>query len=397
MSDLPPLIASLTPLPILSDSRTYRIATSLTRHGYRSVVIEGLASVPSRPTPFELRDASRAAEQSNSAKNDPAVATSSRRTFTAVSHLLERHLLDPLRALPPADLYYLHSYVQAPALMVRRARSHAPFVYDAHDFYPDLLPAPRNAFQRFAAACDRWACRHASRVVTVSSGVANLYRAEYGVQPMVIRNCHDRRLDEPVDRRIRDVLGLSARELLCVVVGNYKPQMALAPAISALRHVPAFVHLAFLGKGYASTVQNLAKAERLENRVHVVDPVLPTQVVPFIGDADAGVVIYRPVIRSVERCLPNGFFQCVAAHLPMLVPGDLPEIVLHAPETTLTMNADDPVDIARCLLAMIDTRDRGTSLGAQSGVPKDDLSWEDEELVLLGLIDELLGNRQNSS
>ena len=40
-------------------------------------------------------------------------------------------------ALPPADLYWVHSVAQLPAVALWRRYRGVPFVYDAHDFYSD--------------------------------------------------------------------------------------------------------------------------------------------------------------------------------------------------------------------------------------------------------------------
>src|SRR5262249_25644380 len=145
-----------------------------------------------------------------------------------------------------------------------------------------------------------------------------------GRRPVVIRNCHDERLDRAVVRNLRTELELAPTDKLCVVVGNWKPGMAITVAVEALARLPQRFHLAFLGRNYDKPGHPLPSA-LVGRRLHFGRFATPDKVVPAIRTADIGLVIYEPYSDNYRSALPNGFFQIIAAGLP-LVRAPLPEI-----------------------------------------------------------------------
>ena len=108
-------------------------------------------------------------------------------------------------------------------------------------------------------------------------------------------------------------------EFLIAVVGNKKPAQVVEPLIQALVQIPSSVHVAFVGRGHDETVA-FARRAGVESRVHAVGQVHPEEVVPFIRSADAAAMLYRPLTDNDRYLLPNGFFQSIAAGLPLLRP-----------------------------------------------------------------------------
>jgi glycosyltransferase involved in cell wall biosynthesis len=234
------------------------------------------------------------------------------------------------RRLPPADLYYLHSFEFYRAVAAAARRHDAKVIYDAHDFYRGIEPAAarssfdRNHMRPFLNAREDEALSGADAIVTVSKGVAGLIERVGGRRPIVIRNCHDERLDRGPGSDLRNLLGLKLQERLCVVVGNRKVGMAVDAAIGALARLPSEFHLAFLGRGYEA-VADSSTAANVKGRLHLGIVAAPNEVVPAIRSADIGLVLYEPYSENYRYAMPNGFFQVIAAGLP-LVRGYLPEI-----------------------------------------------------------------------
>ncbi len=127
-------VVSITPVPVERDSRTFKHAASLARLGYESVVLEGAPSGLGGELPFELASVTRRPAAAPGPAGSPSAAADRPRrsaAMRAVRRALDlpitlgaqlRWNLRTHRALPPADLYYLHSYNQflAVALKARR-------------------------------------------------------------------------------------------------------------------------------------------------------------------------------------------------------------------------------------------------------------------------------------
>jgi len=401
-------IVSLTPLPLEADSRTFRIASSLGEAGWRSIVIEGWAS-EARFWGNAVEVRSLGSQASRCATTLPrrrarggavAMARSGRLGGGGELALYLgfrgwewwRHCWRPRGGIPPAELYYLHSFEFHRAIAPITARTGARIIYDAHDFYRGIDPPERQAaFDRnrlrpFWDALEARLVATADATVTVSDGIAALMQRTFGRRPTVLRNCHDERLDQAVESDLRTSLSLAPPDRLCVVVGNRKPGMAVDAVVDALAMLPTLFHLAFVGRGYEADRERLRR-HPAASRVHFGRHVAPNQVVPFIRTADLGLVIYEPYSANYRHALPNGFFQVIAAGLP-LVRGALPEIeaVIGRYPVGACLDRLDPPSLAAAILRCAeDTAGLRTAVLTLAR----ELRWETESLRLNRLVDEV--------
>ncbi|WP_139333812.1 glycosyltransferase [Bosea sp. TND4EK4] len=321
--------------------------------------------------------------------------------FTAfIYHILGvyRNIIQPTRAITPgAKLYYLHSPYQFPAIAFRCLTGKARYIYDAHDFYSHMDDHTRlpSFWTRWVVPwenmIERWCVRHASAVVTVNQGIAELMKKRFGRDVVVLRNAHDPRLEGAPGTTLRTSLGLAEDALLTVCIGQWKRDTAIAQAMQAFATLPDHHHLAFLGANFPSYAAQIAELG-IEGRVHFHPAVKANEVVPFVRSADFGLLLYHPVSPSIRHCLPNGFFQPLAAGLPVLYP-DLPEIVRVAGplDLGLQINPLDPKSIAEAVLCLGSDSSLRASKKANVEAARDELSWERDEEVLKRLIEDLIG------
>jgi glycosyltransferase involved in cell wall biosynthesis len=388
-------VVSVTPIAVERDSRTFKQAASVGRFGHRSIVVEGepSGSLPDG-LPFELLSLGGA----------PAIATPVAATAPAPRgpEWLRRAAAPPLdfayqvrayarrcravaAALPPADLYYLHSPLLFPALWRRRT----PFVYDAHDLYWELrrdgreLPVATRGIWAVWDRVERACAARATSCVTVGAGVARLSQERFGREFAVVRNAHDGRLDESGVESLREHLGLWGGEFLLTVSGNFKRGLAVESLLRAVAQLPEHVHVAFVGANYAPFAA-VATELGIAGRAHFVPPVAPTRIVPLLAGADAAAVPYLPSSTTVRHALPNGFFHAVTAGLPVLYSGSLVDLRELASAYGLGWEIDpgDAASLAAAVRALLDDpaaldHARGRVRDAQ-----DELSWAHEEREL---------------
>jgi glycosyltransferase involved in cell wall biosynthesis len=383
-------VVSVTPVAVQRDSRTYKIAASLARAGYRSIVVEAEASTL-RAAPFELRSVGA---RPNGLPPEGVRAWAKRVPWgydaaRAVRHLT-RSNLPLLPRLPPADLYYLHAPYQWPAVRWAAARHGAPIVYDAHDFYTVLYDPPSPVVRWVEGRC----IRDAAAVVTVSEGIGGLIEAEFGRRPAVLMNSHDPRLEQAPARGIREELGLPA-DAFCLVSsgGNPAATWTFTPLLEALAALPPHVHLLLLGGRGRGFLPEVARAG-LTGRVHVADAVAPAEVVPFLRSADAFIVAYGAPSPNYVHSLPNRFFQAIAAGLPVLYP-PLPEMARLAEQHGLGLAVDpsSPASIRAAVETLLGER---AAFAARLEAAGRALSWQTEEPALFGLIEAALAQGGSS-
>ena len=397
---------SVTPLRLAHDSRAYRAALSFKRFGWHSVVVEAEPSVIDRADlPFSLISLSGKGGSKGAAS--ATVRSALRRLLpgiiwecgTFVWFLFTIFVVNVVRGfvrVPRADLYYLHEYRLFPMVYPLAKRCGAKIVYDAHDFYPgvhadrDLTAFWRHVFRPFLVWLEGLCIRRADAMVTVNQGIADLYKETFGADAQVTRNCHDPEMVMPVDRGLRETLGLSQSDFLLVTVGNRKPGQHVAPALDAMAALPPDVHLSFVGRGYEALAEDIS-ALGLGGRVHVLPPVRADQVVPFIASADAALILYYGRSQNDEHFLPNGFFQGIAARLPVLYPG-----LRWIKETAEAFDIGfeiDPGDADGISAGVERLRKRIAADGMADALDRavGENSWQMEERVLKELTDRVLG------
>jgi glycosyltransferase involved in cell wall biosynthesis len=412
-------IVSVTPIRIQTDSRSFKIAASIARFGYASIVIEAEKSDLDRSKlPFELRSMSRVlpafeAPEKTKVKDSQAAGLSVafRHVWDALLDLipvfpiipflfryLQRNIVQPLRSVPRASLYYVHGVTLFPIMNYLSKKHNAPLIYDAHDFYAGMrspaevgkLNFGRRWITAFYRHLESQLVRKAAALVTVSDGVAELEEKTFGRRPIVVRNCHDVRLDQEPSAHLRQVLGLSPDQFILVAVGNAKEGAAIQEALDAMQELPAHVHLVFLGRFFEPHMKSI-RGRRLEGRVHIVPPVKPFEVVPFIRSANASVILYYPRSVDYRNSLPNRFFQPLAAELPILYP-ELPEIkkIAEKYEVGIPIDPQIPRSISDAAKWLVNDPSLVARYKRNLRVAGDEVSWEREETTLHGLISEAL-------
>jgi glycosyltransferase involved in cell wall biosynthesis len=333
-------IVSLTPVALEADSRAFRTACTLADAGFRSIVVEGRASrrqfwdgrievrslgaVDATLPPGSALRRGRAGDVLTKLRNGRFGRPGEAVLYVGFrAYDWRQHCRLPRFVTPSADLYYLHSFEMHRAIGPLVARTGARLVYDAHDFYREIEPPQTQRsfdgkwLRPFYDRLESGLVAAADAVVTVSDGVADEMARTFGRRPEVIRNCHDERHDRRCGPDLRSALGLAPADRLCVVVGNYKTGMAIGVAAAALARLPERFHFAFVGRGYETALATLPR-DLLDSRLHIGRAFAPNEVVPAIRSADVGLVLYEAGSVNYRYALPNGFFQAVAAALPLV-------------------------------------------------------------------------------
>ena len=398
-------IVSLTELPLAADSRTLKMAASFARAGFRSIVLDASGDCCGMPSGVEVRQAPLARVVTEATQASQAIQAP--RSRLRLPSLVDP-LLHPLRLLvemkrmrdldgskqageiPGADLYYVHGPRFSGAIRERASRSGTPIIYDAHDYHHLLRKSVRGGgfhdwfLVPYHRAREAALVRSAAAMVTVSDGLADLLSSEFGRRPEVVRNCHDSRLDDCSVEPLRKRLALSADKVIVACVGHCKPGFAVETMLDVLARLPPTFVLVVLGKGWERLEADAAQ-RGLSGRLIWIPPVPPTHVVPLLASADVGWLPHRAINAQYRVALPNGFFQCISAGIPLVFSAQLPECVSAA----LAIGVGTPVDpddvdgVANSLMSAAERRGKETASLKEAASR---LSWRHEEDVLLKIV-----------
>lgn len=308
----------------------------------------------------------------------------------AFVRVVARPGFDVLQLCGPPDIYF-------PFALLARALG-KPTVYDQRDPSPELYAARYGDHAgwvpRILRVLEAASYRSAHHVVTVNGTLEDLARTRGGVpadRVTVVRNGPV--LAAASGRPTRPELR-NGRAHLCCWIGAMGPQDRLDLGVRAVHHL---VHVqgrtdcqfAFVGDGEAQD-----GAMRLTRELRVEDWVsfpgfLPTDAVfTYLATADVGI---DPALDDMVS--PVKAFEYMAFGLP-IVAFDLREVRALADEAARYAPPGEVEHFAGLISDLLDDPAARRQLGriGRRRV-EESLAWEHQELVYVGVFDQLLGRR----
>jgi glycosyltransferase involved in cell wall biosynthesis len=271
----------------------------------------------------------------------------------------------------------------------------ARLIYDSHE-----LEMHRNSkfpwyVWRRRRFLERRYIRKANAVITVSDSIADHLAADYGIlRPVVIVNAPNPPAGDTSKEGLRQKLGLK-NEPIAVYVGSVTVHRGIEQCVRALTRIQN-LRFALVGPRRPITEREITQlAERLgvRNRLFLVDPVPPDDVVSFISSADVSVVPIQDVCLSYRYCLPNKLFESAFAGLPIAA-SDFPELrrFIDRSGCGVTMDQADPDDIAEKIQFLLNDPTRYRLSLAEQAVLLGIYGWPVQAKKLCNLYDNLAGD-----
>ena len=334
---------------------------------------------------------------------DVELGASWRRTLLGRVDDLEASYGPVLDALEPDaihahDMHVLSVAVHA-AHRARKKGRDVKVVYDAHEYVRGMALFGKTTKRSLAAWADLESeyIRYVDEVITVSPHIAEAMRVDHHLPrtPTLLLNVPVPGTDPSAAPDLRKRCGVAPDVPLAVYSGVLHGVRGVDDAILALGAVPE-LHLAVVAVPSASTpqalaVRDFAREHGVGDRVHVVDAVAAPDIVAYLSSASFGVIPIRGGSRSYDWALPNKFFECLAAGLPLVV-SDLPTMseLVRAESIGTTFTAGDANSLARAYRAVLDDLDTFTA-NAVSSTLRAESDWRQQEALLRSVYERTLG------
>lgn len=194
-----------------------------------------------------------------------------------------------------------------------------PLIYDSHEYFtgvPEIQDRP--LVKTFWTRLERALLPKADALITVNHSIADLYQAEYGCRPTVVRNIAADKVRIP--RRSRAELELPEKAYLLINQGaGINIDRGVEEALLALHQLPEEVMLLLVGKGdVLPKVKALAVQEGLSHRLIHRPPVPYADLLAYTAAADLGLSLDKDTNLNYRYSLPNKLFDYLKAGLPVL-------------------------------------------------------------------------------
>jgi hypothetical protein len=226
-----------------------------------------------------------------------------------------------------ADLI-LANDIEALPLAVRLAGGRT-VIFDAHEYAPrqfDNSLRWRVFLQPYRAYLCRAYIPRTAAMFTVCQGIADQYRRDTGVTPVVVTNAPEYHDIRPNLRSAGDRASQAAIKIRMIHHGAASPPREIERMIAAMRHLDERFELDFLlvpgSKDYISHLEEMA---RPHPRIRFLPPVPMRELVRFSSAYDIGVFLVPPTTFNLRHTLPNKFFEFIQARLAVAV-GPSPEM-----------------------------------------------------------------------
>ncbi len=299
----------------------------------------------------------------------------------------QNHVKDCLKKLSDidADLILANDIDTLPLAM--RLSKGRKVIFDAHEYAPremeDLL-FWRIFFQKYKIyLCNMYMSR-VNGMTTVCQGIADLYKKESGVEPIVVTNAPDFEEIQP------NLLDENSPRIRLVYHGAAAPSRKIHNIIKIMDYLDGCYELNLLlvdsWPGYMNRLKRLAKGNQ---NIHFLPPV-PMRTLPtYLNQFDVGVSIIEPTNFNFFHALPNKFFEYIQARLAIAI-GPSPEMARIVKEYDLGVIGEDfsPKSLAQCLISL--DKEKINYYKLQSHKIARRLSAEQNKELLLNLVQQVI-------
>lgn len=279
------------------------------------------------------------------------------------------------------DLVYVSDLYLLPHVI--RHKKNAKVLFDAREYYP--RQNDESFFFRTLDSSDRArVCRKymplANRVITVSPGIAEKYRQEFGVNASVIMSVPSYQETKPQNEH---------EEVIKIVYhGMANRNRRIENMINIFKGLTIAAELHLYMVGDAGYIAELKEQTKDDTNIYFHPPVPTEKIIENTNVYDIGFCFYEPTTFNVIHCLPNKFFEFIQARLVVAIgPSPEMEAIVKKYDCGLVGSSFSVPDMTALLNNI--TRKEINRLKANSDRAAHELNFEKEILKLGEIIDQL--------
>lgn len=309
-------VISLLVTNFKNDNRVYRMAKSLSQHGFPTTVIAWKKGDVAERENFNGVEVERVVVSSDKWKRLNLIIGAIQ-YFEFAFRVISRYR--------KVDAWHCNDYEAfVIGVLAKITRPRLKLIYDCHE-----LESHRNgkgALMRFAIRTIEWLfISWAELVITVSPSIQEFYKRKYNLSFVVLVRNLPNEMQISHTNTLREKLGLKDNQMVFLyqgMLGKGRGIEVLLNAFDSRKTTDAVI--VFMGFG-ALKEQIEAFAARNEN-IFFIPAVSYAEIPMYTGSADVGVNSVEPTCLSYKYSLPNKLFEYIQSEIPVLT-NPLPDCI----------------------------------------------------------------------
>ncbi len=252
-------------------------------------------------------------------------------------------------------------------------------VYDTHEYFtgvPELSHRPmvRKIWKTLESAI----FPGLNKVITVNHSIAGLYKTDYGMLPMVVRNVPS--VSNALPAVGRKELGLPEDKFILIMQGSgINVDRGAEEAVEMMKYLDKTL-LIIAGSGdVIPSLKQYVSSSRLGEKVKFIAKMPYSELMKYTAVSDIGLSLDKDSNINYRFSLPNKLFDYIRAGIPVMA-SDLPEVrkVLEETRSGLITADHDPVRMAAMVTSLRSDYQHFDDLKKQAVKAAGRYSWETE-------------------
>jgi glycosyltransferase involved in cell wall biosynthesis len=266
-------------------------------------------------------------------------------------------------------------------------------VYDSHEYFTGVPEIQNRPLVKWVwSTIEKSVFPHLKHVITVSDSIANQYLKEYGIRPLVVRNCSGR--IEHISGYSREALGIGQGRLLLILQGGgINVQRGGEELIEVMVKCENTI-LFIIGSGdVLDDLKKIVNQDNLSDKVRFFPKMSWDEMMRYTKSADVGLSLDKNTNINYRFSLPNKLFDYISAGIPVIA-GDLPEVtrIITDHSCGIIIPEISPDEIGQAIKLLDENRDLLRVLRQNAKEAGEELNWEKESVKVREFYSSVLSN-----
>jgi glycosyltransferase involved in cell wall biosynthesis len=285
------------------------------------------------------------------------------------------------------DLIFANDLDTLPAAYLAAKIRNKRIIYDTHEYFtetPELVN--RKLTQTIWKKIEDYFFPKLTDILTVNSSIAKLYGGKYNKTVHVSRNIPPTFAPERL--KTRTELGLPVNKHILILQGTgINMERGAEEAVLAMQYLNDTVLLVVGSGDVFPTLHKIIEKNNLQDKV-IFKPKMPfAELRQYTMNSDLGLAIDKDTNLNYHFELPNKLFDYIHSGIPVLSSGliELKQII-DKYDIGYYIHNHDPKHIASVITTIFSDENRYNKVKQNTVKAKEELCWEKEEKVLIGVI-----------